>query len=129
MRVVIVGGGVIGCSIAYHLAKAGTDVILLERGEVASEASGAAAGMTILSDRAQAPGPFRDLCLASLSHYPELIGRVERESGVGVQGTASGILVLAETPERLPVMLAYTRLQQRNGSNTQWVQGQALREL
>src|SRR2546425_3899739 len=129
MRVVIVGGGVIGCSIAYHLAKAGADVTLLERGEVASEASGAAAGMIILPDRAQAPGPFRDLCLASLALYPQLIAAVERESGVGVQGTASGILVLAETPERVPVMQGYTRFQQRNGSNTEWVEGDALRKL
>jgi len=36
-RVVIIGGGIAGCSVAYHLAKAGwTDVVLLEKGELTS---------------------------------------------------------------------------------------------
>ena len=43
--VVIVGGGVIGCSIAYQLGKAGAEVIVVEREEVAAEASSAAAGL------------------------------------------------------------------------------------
>ncbi len=47
MRVVIAGGGVIGCSIAWHVQKAGGEAILLERGEIAGEATGASAGMLI----------------------------------------------------------------------------------
>ena len=47
MRVVIAGGGVIGCSIAWHVQKAGGGAILLERGEIAGEATGASAGMLI----------------------------------------------------------------------------------
>ena len=52
-RVVIVGGGVIGCSVAYHLAKQGwKDVVLLERDELTSGSSWHAAGQihTISSD-------------------------------------------------------------------------------
>ena len=45
-RVIIVGGGVIGCSVAYHLAKLGwSDIILLEQGEIAGGTSWHAAGM------------------------------------------------------------------------------------
>lgn len=44
--VVVIGGGVIGCSIAYHLAKAGiTDVLVLERGQLSSGATARAAGL------------------------------------------------------------------------------------
>ena len=39
---VIIGGGVIGCSIAYYLAKAGVKVTLLERGRIGEQASNAA---------------------------------------------------------------------------------------
>ncbi|MEO1283769.1 MAG: FAD-dependent oxidoreductase, partial [Pseudomonadota bacterium] len=45
-RVVIVGGGVIGCSVAYHLAKQGwTDVVLLERKQLTSGTTWHAAGL------------------------------------------------------------------------------------
>ena len=44
-RVVIVGGGVVGCSVAYHLAKRGwTDVVLLERNQLTSGTTWHAAG-------------------------------------------------------------------------------------
>src|SRR5438034_8968670 len=45
-RVVVVGGGIWGCSIAYHLARAGvSDVLVLERGELASGNTSQAAGL------------------------------------------------------------------------------------
>jgi len=44
-RVVVIGGGIVGCSILYHLAKAGwKDVVLLERDELTSGSSWHAAG-------------------------------------------------------------------------------------
>ena len=49
-EVVIAGGGVIGCSIAYQLSKAGKKVIVTEREEVAAEASRAAAGLLAVGD-------------------------------------------------------------------------------
>ena len=42
---IVIGGGVIGCSIAYHLAKAGVKATLLERGQIGMEASNAASGI------------------------------------------------------------------------------------
>src|SRR6266540_5681477 len=91
MKVLVAGGGIIGSAIAFYLTGAGAEVILVERGELAGEASGAAAGLLIPPDRAAAPGPFRDICLASLALYQPLIERVGRESGVDVQPLASGI--------------------------------------
>jgi glycine/D-amino acid oxidase-like deaminating enzyme len=51
--VVIVGGGVIGCCIAYYLTLGGARVTLVERGQLASGASGVAAGM--LAPQVEAP--------------------------------------------------------------------------
>ena len=73
MKVVIAGGGVIGSAIAFYLTAAGADAVLVERGEFAGEASGAAAGLLVPPDRAAAPGPFRDICLASLALYRPVI--------------------------------------------------------
>ena len=129
MRVVVVGGGVIGAAIAYYLTKAEAQVTLIERGEIAGEASGAAAGMLIPPAGAAAPGPFRDICLASLSLYPEVIESIQRESKIGVECLDSGILVLAETPGLVGPLKAHARRQRESGAQAEWVEGNALREI
>lgn len=129
MKVVIAGGGVIGSAIAYYLTDAGAEVVVVERGELAGEASGAAAGLLIPPDRAAAPGPFRDICLASLALYHPIIERVQRESGIDVQCMGSGILVLAQTPERVAILKAHARWQSKHGVPTNWIQGGELRGL
>jgi glycine oxidase len=83
--VVIAGGGVIGCASAYYLAKAGASVTLLEKGEVGGAASGAAAGMLVPPPWAAASGDFRDLCLASLRLYPQLVESLLGGTGADVQ--------------------------------------------
>ncbi|HTS15278.1 MAG TPA: FAD-dependent oxidoreductase, partial [Candidatus Sulfotelmatobacter sp.] len=57
-RVVVIGGGITGCSVAYHLAEAGwTDVLLLEKGQLTSGATAHAAGLvTVLSPSATMMG-------------------------------------------------------------------------
>lgn len=129
MKVVIAGGGVIGCAIAYYLTQAGAEVVVVERGDLAGEASGAAAGLLIPPDRAAAPGPFREICLASLALYQPLIDRVQRESGVDVQPMASGILVVAQTPGRVELLKAHARSQTALGVETVWLETDEVREL
>lgn len=129
VKVIVVGGGIIGCAVAYYLQKAGASVVLLERGGIGGEASGAAAGMLIAPATAAAPGPFRDLCLASLDIYPRTIEEVQAQSGIDVECLKSGILVLAETPEMAPLVGAHARRQEESGRRTEWVEGEALRML
>src|SRR5437762_11175436 len=91
--VVIIGGGVIGCATAFFLARAGADVTLLERGELAGEASGAAAGMlAALSDEGGERGPaFQKLCLDSQDLYEGILP--EREStGIDLRYWRRGVL-------------------------------------
>src|SRR3989304_9620606 len=76
-----------------------------------------------------APGQFRALCLASLDIYPEGTDAVQRESGIGVECMASGILVLAESPEMVQPLQVHARLQDKSGRRTEWVEGEALRLL
>ena len=63
--VVVVGGGIIGLSVAWNLLRKGASGTVLESGRVGGQASGAAAGMTAPLPDAAAPGPFLDLCLKS----------------------------------------------------------------
>jgi len=127
--VAVIGGGVIGCAIAYYLAQAGARVTLLERGEIAGQASGAAAGMLIPALEEMSPGPFLDLCRASLELYPSLVEALREETGIDVQYTVSGLLLVARTGGRAEVLLDIIRQERERGCDLEWVEGDVLRRL
>src|SRR6266566_4813272 len=77
--VLVVGGGIIGLSIAREAALAGLRVRLLERGEIGREASSAAAGLLSPQAEADRAGPLLSLGLASRDLFPEFAGRVSEE--------------------------------------------------
>jgi glycine oxidase len=81
-RVVVVGGGVIGCAVAERLTLDGHAVTLLERDQLASHASGAAAGE--LSPHTGA-GVVLGAARESLDVFPELVARIEKDSGMTVE--------------------------------------------
>ena len=93
-EVVIIGGGVAGCSVAYHLAKRGCkDVVLLERSELTSGSTWHAAGNThVLQDNAN----LSKLHYYTIKLYPEL----EEETGQSCGVHKVGGLYLATTQER-----------------------------
>jgi glycine oxidase len=96
---VVVGGGVIGCAVAWALARDGLAVTLLERGELAAQASGAAAGMLTPSPEASDDGPFLRLARVSLALFPSWCEAVREGSGVDPEFEASGSLHVARAPE------------------------------
>ena len=67
----IIGGGVIGCSIAWRLAQAGMQVAVVERGDVGREASYAAGGMLAPLAEADAVDDFFQLAVASRAMYAD----------------------------------------------------------
>ncbi|MEO1562117.1 MAG: FAD-dependent oxidoreductase [Pseudomonadota bacterium] len=93
-RVVIIGGGVIGCSVAYHLAKLGwEDVVLLERKQLTCGTTWHAAGL-IAQLRATAN-------MTKLAKYSqELYGNLEAETGVATGFKRVGSITAALTEER-----------------------------
>ncbi|MDJ0848738.1 MAG: glycine oxidase ThiO [Myxococcota bacterium] len=97
--VLVVGGGVIGCAVAWFAAREGLSVTLLERGEVAGEASGAAAGMLLPFGEAEDEGPFLHWALKSLGLFPELCAELRERSGIDPELEASGALHVATSEE------------------------------
>ena len=94
-EVIIVGGGVIGCSVAYHLTKLGiTDVVLLERKELTSGTTWHAAGLV---------GQLRSsINMTKLARYTsELYRELETETGQATGYRQSGSISIASTEERL----------------------------
>jgi dimethylglycine dehydrogenase len=94
-RVAVIGGGVVGCSVLYHLTKAGwTDVVLIERDQLTSGSTWhAAGGFHTLNG---------DPNVAKLQGYTiGLYDELERISGQSCGLHRSGGLLLADTPERM----------------------------
>src|SRR6267154_3889043 len=93
--VIVVGGGVIGLSLAWELRKRGASVLVVERGELGGEASSAAGGMLAWCDP-HLPDAVRGLASASRECYGEFVGEIEEASGVGVDLRKFGTIVLDE---------------------------------
>ncbi len=93
MRVVVVGGGIIGCLTALMLKQRGAEPIVLERGAMGRESSWAGAGILCPIHPWLYPDSFSRLVLASLQLYPELMAELERHSGVDVQWRQTGMLI------------------------------------
>jgi 4-methylaminobutanoate oxidase (formaldehyde-forming) len=75
-QVVIIGGGVIGCSVAYHLTKLGwTDVVLLERTQLTAGTTWHAAGLV------EAGGFYTETILEMAKYTRELYQKLEEETG------------------------------------------------
>ncbi len=98
-QVVVVGGGVIGTSIAYHLTKVGVrDVLLLERHQLTAGTTWHAAGLITSAG-------FSDETTLWLSEYSrDLYERLEAETGLATGFLRIGHLHLATTPPRLEAM-------------------------
>jgi len=96
--VVIVGGGVIGLTIARALALRGVrEVCLVERGNLGTEASWAAAGMLLPQVEADAQDAFFDLACRSRDLYPAFAAALREETGIDVELDTTGTLYLALT--------------------------------
>lgn len=127
--VVVVGGGAIGCAIAWELAKAGVAVALLEARRIAEEASGVAAGMLTPLAESPRPGPFTDLAVAALREYPAVATELRESSGVDIEYVPSGVLRVALTDDQ--ELSAHTAMQWQMGLGIQlqWLDAAALRQL
>ena len=96
--VIVIGGGVIGCAIAYNLAKAQVKTLIIDKADtVGREASWAGAG--ILASHASTHDPYAELCRASLGLYPSLAEVLQAETQIDIEFIRSGSIAVFFTDE------------------------------
>ena len=122
-RVVIIGGGVIGCSVAYHLTKLGwEDVVLLERKQLTSGTTWHAAGL-IAQLRATAN-------MTKLAKYsPELYGGLEEETGVATGFKRVGSITVALTEERREEIYRQAAMARAFGVEVEEISNERVQEM
>ncbi|MFB5661816.1 glycine oxidase ThiO [Alteribacillus sp. HJP-4] len=119
--VIIIGGGVNGCSIAYQLAKRNYRVKLLEKGRIAEEASSAAAGMLGAQSELKNKGAFFDFARTSRNMFSELVPEVEKASGLTVSYLKNGMLKVAVTAEEALQLQQIRVIQEAEGEHVEWL--------
>src|SRR5688500_10916825 len=112
-RVVVIGGGVVGASAAYHLVSEGVDVIAVDRAD-AGQATAAGAGVVFPWPLPGEPRAWAAICAAAEAHWPDLVAALAAE-GVEDCGyvTTGGISVTAD-PAGVDAMVRGTT-QMRDG--------------
>ncbi len=80
--VVVIGAGVVGCSVAYYLAREGVNVTLLEREAIGSGASAHATGSLSLLGAEFSPGASFQIALASYAEFPKIVPELESATGM-----------------------------------------------
>jgi glycine oxidase len=100
--VIIIGGGIIGLSLAIALRKRGARVLVVERGEPGREASHAAGGM-LVDGFAETPECLQPLASASARMYPEFAHELEVESAMKVDLRNQGTIVFQGLDAAKPI--------------------------
>ena len=113
-RAVVVGGGAVGASIAYHLAKAGWETILLERDELTSGSTWHAAGLLPLFNMSYATSHIHDY---SVKFYKTL----EEETGLNAGFSVVGNLRMAQTQDRMDEYMLYASTAESVGIDLEWL--------
>lgn len=124
-EVLVIGGGLVGCAAAYYLARAGTQVALIEQADLNRQASGRNAGSLhfqleyrlVKYGDAQA-AQFAQIIPLSLVAMEDWIG-LERELGIPLEVAMDGGLIVAQTPADVAMLEQRQALQQRWGLPTE----------
>jgi glycine cleavage system aminomethyltransferase T/glycine/D-amino acid oxidase-like deaminating enzyme len=122
-KVVVIGGGVAGCSVAYHLAKFGwKDTVLLERDQLTSGTTWHAAGLV---GQLGATATITKLRKYSLNLYKELEKKTELSTGL----KKNGAITIASSKERLQELLRQATYAQLFNVNVEVVDRQKIKNL
>jgi glycine/D-amino acid oxidase-like deaminating enzyme len=140
--VLVIGAGVLGCTVAYHLVRRGADVLVVERGELNREASGSNAGTLHVQmpgkhfranyDRADLTAGEREHVRATDRLYAEAARAwkaLEADLGCDLGVRRYGGFMVAETEDELALLERKSRLERPFGIETEILTGREVRRI
>ena len=122
--VIIVGGGIIGCSTAWQLSKLGKKVLVVERKDVASGSAGATDG--VVGYHTKKPGPQLDLAVQSIAMFKTL----SEELGMDIEyGLEAGGMQPVEDKEQWDMLAAMAEEQRKSGVDIHMISTEEARKI
>ncbi|MDJ0857506.1 MAG: FAD-dependent oxidoreductase [Dinoroseobacter sp.] len=121
VQALVVGGGAVGAGVAYHLGKAGWDVLLMERDELTSGSTWHAAGLLPLFNMSYATSHIHDY---SVKFYKGL----EAETGLNPGFAVVGNLRMAQTQDRMDEYMLYASTAETVGIPYEWLSGKDIKD-
>ena len=126
--VVVIGAGVVGCSIAYYLAREGASVTVLERDAIGSGASAHATGSLSLLGAEFSPGASFEMARASYAEYPQLVAELESATDMDLLYQRRPSLRLALDDDEAGTIRDLMTWQQQH-VGMRWIDGQDVRAI
>ena len=121
--VVIIGGGVIGCSIAYYLSKRGIPTHLIEKDDVAMGSSGACDKAVLLQSKN--PGIHLELALKSVKMFPEL----QKDLDTDIEFLNHGGMIVIQNEKQWQIMEQFVERQKKSGLDVRLLEKDEARAL
>jgi glycine oxidase len=126
---IVIGAGIIGCSIARELARRGTKVRVFEARAVGAGATQASAGILAPYIEASHHGPLLDLAARSLAMYDRYVDEVRAESGVSIEYRRCGTLETAVDATAAARLKASSETDLLAGADAEWLDRDQARSL
>lgn len=127
--VAIVGGGIIGASIAFQLAKRHFRIGVLEKGRMAGQASSAAAGMLGAQSEFAEESPLIPLALKSRAMFPPLAEELKELTGIDIGLVQKGMLKVAVTEKEAAALRRHYEFWRHTDEPAHWLSGDELAEM
>ncbi len=126
--VVVIGAGVVGCSVAYYLAREGVSVTLLEREAIGSGASAHATGSLSLLGAEFTPGASFEIARASYAEFPTLVHELEVATGIDLLYQRTPSLRLALDDEEVDLIKSMMAWQEPHVA-VRWIDAEEVRSI
>jgi glycine oxidase len=125
--IIVVGAGIVGCAVAYELARRGASVEIVDERPVAMGATQASAGILAPHLEAREGSPLLTLTTRSLDLYDEFVSRVASESGAAIEYHRTGTLDIATDEAELAALRVTAGMLAKRGVSARMMDAAAVR--